>query len=122
MRLIIMISITVVGAFTANAQYFKGRGKVHTRYDATRDYFNKYIEARWSYLGSKSQANIESPIVRKTSENNTFSRQIQSGVSTLSIDRANQYHREKPWQGVYLRPLVEFAYSLYEPRYIPNGN
>ena len=118
MKFMMMISIVAIGTFTADAQYFRRQGRVYTRQDIARDYLlSKYIEKNWKYAAPKSTANIERPMVSKK----TAGLQPRA-IATPSIDRANRYHRENPWQQMYLRPLLDFVYSLYEPRYMPNGN
>ena len=118
-----MISIVAIGAFTADAQYFKCQGRVYARQDIARDYLlSKYIETKWNYAPT-SGANIESPVVNKKLKGYYFSSQQTPGaLSTSSIDKANQHYRERPLQGMYLRPLLDLVYSLCEPRYMPNGN
>ena len=118
-----MISIVAIGTLTADAQYFKGQGRVYARQDIARDYLlSKYIETKWLYAAPMSGANIESPVVTKNLQGYQYSSQRQAGaIPTPSIDKAN-HQRERPWLGMYLRPLLEFAYSLYEPQYMPNGN
>jgi hypothetical protein len=128
MKFMMMISIVAIVAHTADAQYFN-RGRVYARQDFARDsLLVKYIETKWLYAAPISPANIEtpieSPIVNKRKlPGYRYSSERQPGtISTWSIDKASKHYREKPWLGMYLRPLVEFAYSLYEPNYTPNGN
>ena len=124
MKFMIMISIVAIGAFRADAQYFKGQGRVYARQDIVRDFLlSKYIETKWNYAAPTSGANIESPVVSKKMLGYQSSSERQPrAIATSSIDRANRYHRENPRQQMYLRPLLDFVYSLYEPRYMPNGN
>ncbi len=124
MKFMMMISIVAIGTFTADAQYFKCQGRVYTRQDIARDYLlSKYIETKWIYIPPISGANIESPVVSKKLQGYHYSSQLQPrAIATPSIDKANRYHRENPRQQMYLRPLLDFVYSLYEPRYMPNGN
>ena len=116
-------SIVAIGTLTADAQYFKGQGRVYARKDIARDYLlSKYIETKWLYAAPMSETNIESPIVTKNLQGYQYSSQRQSGAipHRQLIKLISQ--RERPWLGMYLRPLLEFAYSLYEPQYMPNGN
>ena len=124
MKFMMMISIVAIGTFTADAQYFRRQGRVYTRQDIARDYLlSKYIETNWKYAAPKSTANNKRPIVsKKLQEYNSSLRLQPRAIATPSIDRANRYHRENPRQQMYLRPLLDFVYSLYEPRYMPNGN
>jgi hypothetical protein len=125
MKFMMMISIVAIGAFRADAQYFKGQGRVYARQDIARDYLlSKYIETKWNYAAPTSGANIESPVVSKKLQGyHPSSSELQPrAIATPSIDRANRYDRENPRQQMYLRPLLDFVYSLYEPRYMPNGN
>jgi len=118
-----IISIVAVGAFTVQAQYFKGRGMVYARQDTTRDYFvSKYIQKKWFYATPLSTTKIESPIIRKRLQGYQYSSRQGESVMTLAIDKANGHNRKRPWQQMYLRPLLDFAYSLFEPEYQPNGN
>ena len=123
MKFMMMISIVATGTFGADAQYFKGQGRVYARQDIAREYLlSKYIETKWNYT-APTGANIESPVVSKKRQGYHSSSELQPrAVATPSIDRANRYHRENPRQQMYLRPLLDFVYSLYEPRYMPNGN
>jgi len=118
-----MISIVAIGAFTADAQYFKCQGRVYARQDIARDYLlSKYIETKWNYAPTPG-ANIESPVVNKKLRGYYYSSQHPPrAISKSSIEKANQHYREQPSQGMYLRPLLDILYSLYEPRYMPNGN
>lgn len=124
MKFIMMISIVAIGTLTADAQYFKGQGRVYARPDIARDYLlRKYLETKWNYAAPTSGANNESPVVSKKLQAYHSSSELQPrAIATPSIDRANRYHRENPRQQMYLRPLLDFVYSLYEPRYMPNGN
>jgi hypothetical protein len=124
MKFMMIISIVAIGTFTADAQYFKCQGRVYARQDIARDHLlSKYIEAKWNYVAPTSGTNIESHVVNKKLKGYYYSLQHPPrAISTSSIAKANRYHREKPWQGMYLRPLLDLVYSLYEPRYMPNGN
>ena len=124
MKFMMMISLVAIGTFTSDAQYFKCRGRVYARQDIARNYLlSKYIEAKWNYVAPTSGTNIESPVVNNKLKGYYYSSQHPSrAISTSSIDKANQHYRERPSQGMYLRPLLDLVYSLYEPRYMPNGN
>ena len=120
-----MISIVAIGTLTADGQYFKCQGRVYTRQDIARNHLlSKYFETKRIYAApTMSGADIESPVVSKKLRGYHFSSELQPrALATPSIDRANRYHRENPRQQMYLRPLLDFVYSLYEPRYMPNGN
>ena len=124
MKFMMMISIVAIGTLTADAQYFKCQGRVYTRQDIARNnLLSKYIETKWNYTAPTSVADIESPVVAKKLRGYHFSSELQPrAIATPSIERANRYYLEKPRQQMYLRPLLDFVYSLYEPRYMPNGN
>jgi hypothetical protein len=123
MKFMMMILIVAVGAFTADAQYFKSRGSVYDPQDTATHYLlRKYIHTKWFYATPASTAYIESPIVRKKLQSYQYSSRQGEGAMAFSIDKANRYNRKRPWQQMYLRPLLEFAYSLYEPQYMPTGN
>ena len=94
MKFVMMISIVAIGTLTADAQYFKGQGRVYARQDIARDYLiSKYIETKWIYATPLSRANVESPVVNKKLRGYYFS-QLQS-----SIVKANKHYREKTLAG-----------------------
>ena len=125
MKIMILTAIVLVAAMTSRAQYFRRQGAVvQLPQNDTADYlFPKYLQRAWVPKVDTFQTAIESPIVIKKLPSYHYSTEPRfSQIETSSFEKAKRYHNKRSWQDMNLRPLIDLAYSLYNPQYIQRAH